>query len=57
MANAGEIITDSLLCFLSSAQNDFSCDTLFELACSFYSHELIKSSKTTLATLLGKDIV
>ena len=57
MANVGEPIIDSLLCYLNSAQNDFSSGTLLDVACAFYSHESIKTSKTTLATLLHKDIV
>ena len=55
MAGA-EIIVDNLLCFLNTAVNDFSSETLFDLAFCFYSHEIIKQSKTALANLLHKDI-
>ena len=57
MANAGEIVIDNLLCFLSSAQNDFSFETRLDVACAFYSHESIKASKTALTTLLQKEVV
>ena len=57
MANAGEPIIDNLLCFLNSAFTDFSGDGILDVAFSFYSHENIKASKTTLANLLHKDIV
>lgn len=56
MAGSEEIIIDGLLCFLKSASGDFSEDALFDLAHTFYSHESIKTSKTTLANLLHKDI-
>lgn len=57
MASYDEIIIDSLLCFLNSASTDFSEDALLDLAHCFYSHEMIKSSKTTLANHLHKDII
>ena len=50
------MIVDNLLCFLNTAINDFSSETLFDLAFCFYSHEIIKQSKTALANLLHKDI-
>ena len=49
------MIVDNLLCFLNTAVNYLSSETLFDLALCFYSHEIIKS-KTTLANLLHKDI-
>ena len=57
MANAGEIVIDNLLCFLSSAQNDFSSETRLDVVCAFYSHESIKASKIALTTLLKKEVV
>lgn len=57
MANAGDIIIDGLLCFASSALNDFSRESLNDLTYAFYSHENIKASKTTLCNLLHKDII
>ena len=48
---------DSLLCFLSSAKNDFSCETLYNIVDAFYSHENIKAAKVILVNLLHKDIV
>ena len=55
MAGA-EVIIDNLLCFLSTAVADFSSESLFYLACCFYSHKNIKQSKSTLGNLLHKDI-
>ena len=55
MAGA-EIVVDNLLCFLTTAKADFSGNSLFDLACCFYSYENIKQSKTVLANLLHKDI-
>ena len=57
MANAGDIIVDGLLCFLSSANNDFSNEGLLDIAHSFYSHDVIKNSKTVLGNILHKDVV
>ena len=57
MAAAGEVIIDSLLCFLKSAQDDFTSEGLLDVAHAFYSHEKIKMSKTTLANILHKDII
>ena len=50
------LLLDNLLCFLNTAINYFSSETLFDLACCFYLHEIIKQSKTALANLLHKDI-
>ena len=56
MSGAGEIVTDSLLCFLKSAKDDYSEDALLQTVYSFYSHENVKNSKEKLANLLHRDI-
>ena len=55
MAGA-DVLINNLLCFLSTAVADFSTESLFDLACYFYSHKNIKQSKSTLGNLLHKDI-
>ena len=56
MGEVGDMIIDSLLCFISSAKADYPKQSLKEVAYAFYSHENIKKSKTTLCNLLKKDI-
>lgn len=51
-----EVIINSLVCFINSAKNDFTRETLKDVAYSFYSHEEIKNAKSTLCNLLKKDI-
>ena len=48
-------IVNNLLCFLSTAKNDFSNDTLFEQVYSFYYVDDIKESKETLANIINKN--
>ena len=57
MSQPGDIIINSVLCFLSDAKADYTNESLTEVAYSFYSHEEIKSAKVELANLLHKDIV
>lgn len=54
---AKEVIINSFLCFMHSAKNDFSRETLLDTADAFYSHENIKSGKVELANLLHKDLI
>lgn len=56
MASSEEIICSDLLCFVNSAQVDFSNESLFEVTYSFYSHEDIKSAKSALSQLTKKDL-
>ena len=53
----GETIVNSLLCFLNSAKQDFSSDSLLHILDAFYSHENIKVAKTTLVNLLHRDLI
>ena len=48
---------DSLLCFLSSAKNDFSNETLHNTIEAFYSYEHIRTAKGVLCNLLSKETV
>lgn len=48
-------IVNNLLCFLSTAKNDFSKDILFEQVYSFYSIDDIKESKEVLANIINKN--
>ena len=48
---------NSLLCFLSSAKDDHTDESLLEVTNSFYSHEEIKDAKVELSSILKKDIV
>ena len=57
MSQTGEIVINHLLCFLSSAKNDHSRESLLDMAYSFYSHEEIKLAKTELANILKRDVV
>ena len=57
MSQSGEIVINHLLCFLSSAKNDHSRESLLDMAYSFYSHEEIKLAKTELANILKRDAV
>lgn len=57
MANAGEMILNSVLCFINSAKEDHTNDSLIETANAFFSHEDIKSAKTELSNLLHRDIL
>ncbi|MEL6945282.1 MAG: hypothetical protein AAFO82_21735, partial [Bacteroidota bacterium] len=52
----GNLIINSLLCYLSTAKNDYTDESLYDIIHSFYSHEEIKSAKTELSNLLKKDI-
>ena len=54
---SGEIIINSLLCFIGSAKNDFNKATLLEIANAFYSHEKIKAAKVEITNLLKKDLI
>ena len=51
-----EIIINNLLCFLNSAKNDFTKETLRDIAYAFYSHEDIKNAKIEACNLLKKDV-
>ena len=57
MANAGDVVINSLLCFISSAKNDYTKSVLLEVANSFYSHERIKEAKIEITTILNKDLI
>lgn len=57
MAHAGDLIVNSVLCFVSSAKTDHTNDSLIEIANAFFSHEEIKGAKVELTTLLKKDVV
>ena len=57
MSLVGETILDSLLCFLNSAKQDFSNDSILHILDAFYSHENIKVAKTTLVNMLYKDLM
>lgn len=50
------MVISNLLCFVASAKNDFSRETLMEVAESLYSHDRIKAAKTALLDLLRKDL-
>ena len=47
---------NNLLCFLSSARNDYAENVVSDLIYSFYSIDHIKESKELLGILLKKDI-
>ena len=51
-----EIIINSLLCFMNSADDDYSQGKLCEIIYSFYSHETIKSAKELVFGLNKKDL-
>jgi len=51
-----EIIINNLLCFINSGKDDFTRETLKDVAYCFFSHEEIKSAKSTVCNLLKKDI-
>ena len=50
------IIINNLLCFINSAKDDFNEETLKDVAYCFFSHEEIKNAKTTICSLLKKDV-
>ena len=52
---AQEYVVNNLLCFLSSAKNDFPSHTLLETAISFYSYDDMREDKLAIANLLNKD--
>ena len=54
--NSGELILNSVLCYLNSAKADHNDESLTEIANSFYSYEEIKDAKTEVMNLLGKDV-
>ena len=56
MAHAGELIINSLLCFVSSAKADHTNESLIEIINSFYSHEEIKAAKVELANILKRTL-
>lgn len=56
MSQRGDLFINNLLCFLSSAKEDHTKESLTEVAYSFYSHEEIKNAKVDLTTLLKKDL-
>ena len=51
------IVTNNLLCFLMSARNDFTKETLLQVVDAFYSHEIVKDAKICLVDILHKDLV
>ena len=51
-----DIQINNLLCFINSAKNDYSKETLKDVAFAFYSHEEIKAAKTLLCNLSKRDI-
>ena len=57
MGESPEIIINNILCFINSARDDFSKETLKDVCFSFYSHEDIKVAKQELCNLLKKDLV
>ena len=57
MAGHGDIIINSVLCFIGSAKADHTNESLSDIVYSFYSHDEIKSAKTELCNILKKDIV
>ena len=54
---AKNYIVNNLLCFLSSAKNDYADEALFDLMYSFYSLEDIKVAKDLTSNLLDKDVI
>ena len=54
---AKDIIVNNLLCFIYSASNDFTVDTLNAVIYSFYSLESIKSAKEVVVSILDKNSV
>ena len=50
-------IVNSILCFMNLAHDDYSYDSMLEVAYSFYSHEEIKVAKELLCTLLKRDLI
>ena len=53
---SSEIIINSLLCFLNTADRDYSQETLTEIVFNFYSHEQIKIAKEEVYNVLKKDL-
>ena len=53
---ATETIINSVLCFINSANSDYSLDSLTDVLYSFYSHDEIKVAKELLFNLLKKDV-
>ena len=52
-----ETVINSVLCFMNSANADYSLDSLSDVMYSFYSHDEIKVAKELLFNLLKKDLV
>ena len=52
-----ETIINSVLCFINSANADYSTDSLSDVIYSFYSHDEIKAAKEVLFNLLKKELV
>ena len=51
-----DITINSLLCFISSAKNDYANEVLFDLVHSFYSEDDIIIAKDLLAEILNKNV-
>lgn len=54
---AKNYIVNNLLCFISSAKNDYADEVLFDIIFSFYSVEDIKTAKDLISNLLNKDVI
>ena len=54
---AESININNLLCFISSATDDYSESVLYDIVYSFYSIDEIKSAKEKLALILKKDLI
>ena len=52
-----EHIINNLLCFINSADDDYSRGKLCEIVYSFYSHEVIKTAKEIVFGRIKKDII
>ena len=57
MSHATEIRINNLLSFLNSASNDYSHESLLDIAGTFYSHEDIKAAKQLLSDDLKHDVI
>ena len=54
---AKDIRINSLLCFISSAKNDYANEVLFDLVHSFYSEDDIIKAKDMLAEILNNSVI
>ena len=57
MSRSADLVINSVLCFISSAKDDHSNESLIEIATAFYSHEEIKAAKVEVTNILRKDLV